>query len=87
MPKNLEKYYEQTGTQYFFHGRIQKLCTNSIFDDEKTNGHQMDKKFIENAKQPIGKDILNGLISSENFIFLYVCGFEEIDLQAILGEK
>ena len=78
MPKNLEKYYEQTGTQYFFHGRIRKLCTNSIFDDEKTNGHQMDKKFIENAKQPISKDILN---------VLYVCGFEEIDLQAIIGEK
>ena len=45
------------------------------------------KKFIENAKQPISKDILNGLISSENFIFLYVCGFQEIDLQAIIGEK
>ena len=87
MPKNLEKYYEQTETQYFFHGRIQKLCTNSIFDDEKTNRYQMDKKFIENAKQPISKDILNVLISSEDCIFLYVCGFQEIDLQAIIGEK
>ena len=57
-----------------------------------TMKRQTDIRWIKSSlrmlsKQPISKDILNVLISSENCIFLYVCGFQDIDLQAIIGEK
>ena len=58
----------------------------------QTMKRQTDIRWIKSSlrmlsKQPISKDILNVLISFENCIFLYVCVFQEIDLQAMIDEK